>query len=452
MTSSSTGSTFLPSISLVTISGRETWISNPSRRIISIRIDSCSSPRPTTFICSGVSVGSTRMETLPTSSRSSRSFSCRDVTYCPSRPAIGDVLTPKIIDTVGSSIATGGIAMPMLGVGDGLADGDVLDAGEADDVAGSGLLDFDPLQAVEGVELGHLRFVDQVVELADDDRIANLDAAVEDAADGDAADVIARIEVGDENLERRVGVAARRRHVLDNRVEQRPQIGAGCVLIAARSPDPGVRVQDRKVELLLRRVEIDEEVVDLVEHFLRTRIGPIDLVDDDDRRQPALQRLAQHEARLGQRTLRRVDEQHHAVHHRQRPLHLPAEVGVARRVDDVDEQVLVMDRGVLGQDGDAPLALEVGVVHRALGDPLVRAERAALMQQPVDERRLAVVDVGDDGDVAAERVGDVTAAGKGRMFFYGHRHLPRVYLVPPGDRRLRPSASDTLDCNRLHTP
>ena len=43
--------------------------------------------------------------------RSSRSFSWRDVTYWPSRPAIGDVLTPKIIDTVGSSIAIGGIAI-----------------------------------------------------------------------------------------------------------------------------------------------------------------------------------------------------------------------------------------------------------------------------------------------------------------------------------------------------
>ena len=33
------------------------------------------------------------------------------MTYCPSRPAIGEVLTPKIIDTVGSSIAIGGIAI-----------------------------------------------------------------------------------------------------------------------------------------------------------------------------------------------------------------------------------------------------------------------------------------------------------------------------------------------------
>ena len=68
-------------------------------------MDSCSSPRPTTFTVSGLSVFSRRIDTLPISSRSSRSRTCRDVTYCPSRPATGDVLTPKIIDTVGSSTA-----------------------------------------------------------------------------------------------------------------------------------------------------------------------------------------------------------------------------------------------------------------------------------------------------------------------------------------------------------
>ena len=128
MTRSSTGSITWPLTSRVTMSGRETCSSNPSRRIISIRIDSCSSPRPSTFICSGVSVGSTLIDTLPSSSRSSRSLIWREVTNWPSRPDIGEVFTPKIIDTVGSSTAIGGIARGILGIGDGLADRDVLDA------------------------------------------------------------------------------------------------------------------------------------------------------------------------------------------------------------------------------------------------------------------------------------------------------------------------------------
>jgi hypothetical protein len=86
--------------------------------------------------------------------------------------------------------------------------------------------------------------------------------------------------------------------------------------------------------------------------------------------------------------------------HGQDALHLAAEIGVARRVDDVDARVLPDDRRRLGKDGDASFLLEVVRIHHALGDALVFTERPGLRQQLVDERRLAVVDVGDDGDVA----------------------------------------------------
>ena len=60
----------------------------------------------------------------------------------------------------------------------------------------------------------------------------------------------------------------------------------------------------------------------------------------------------------------------------------------------------VADRGVLGEDRDALLALEVIESMTRSVDVLVGAERAGLPQHGVDERGLAVVDVGDDGDVA----------------------------------------------------
>ena len=76
------------------------------------------------------------------------------------------------------------------------------------------------------------------------------------------------------------------------------------------------------------------------------------------------------------------------------------EIGVAGGVDDVDAGVLPDDRGRLGEDGDAALALEIVRIHHPFGDALVLAEGAGLLEQLVDEGRLAVVDVGDDGDVA----------------------------------------------------
>ena len=66
----------------------------------------------------------------------------------------------------------------------------------------------------------------------------------------------------------------------------------------------------------------------------------------------------------------------------------------------VGVDALVGDRGVLREDRDALLALEVVGVHGALLHVLVRAEGVGLTQHGVDERRLAVVDVGDDRDVA----------------------------------------------------
>ena len=105
-----------------------------------------------------------------------------------------------------------------------------------------------------------------------------------------------------------------------------------------------VRVDDRELDLRLARVEVEEELVDLVDDLLGPRVGAVDLVDDEHDRQLLLERLAQHEPRLRQRPLGRVDEQEHAVDHRQPALDLAAEVGVARRVDDVDLHVAVAAR------------------------------------------------------------------------------------------------------------
>jgi len=57
------------------------------------------------------------------------------------------------------------------------------------------------------------------------------------------------------------------------------------------------------------------------------------------------------------------------------------------------------DGGVLRENGDALLALQVVAVHHAVVEVLMGRESTRLLQHGVDEGRLAVVDVGDDGDV-----------------------------------------------------
>ena len=133
---------------------------------------------------------------------------------------------------------------------------------------------------------------------------------------------------------------------------------------------------------------------------MRARVGAVDLVDHHDRLQPHAQRLGDHELGLRQRALGGIDQHQRAVHHVEDALDLAAEIGVARRIDDVDARVLPQDRGRLGEDRDAALALQIVRIHRALDLALVVAIGAGLLQQPVDQRGLAMVDVGDDRHVA----------------------------------------------------
>ena len=102
---------------------------------------------------------------------------------------------------------------------------------------------------------------------------------------------------------------------------------------SASKPGPAfarIRVDDRELDLRLVGVEVEEELVDLVDDLRRAGVRPVDLVDDEHDREPRLERLAEHEPRLRQRALARVDEEQHAVDHRQAALDLAAEVRVTR--------------------------------------------------------------------------------------------------------------------------
>ena len=122
--------------------------------------------------------------------------------------------------------------------------------------------------------------------------------------------------------------------------------------------------------------------------------------------------VVQRQVDVGQRLrldpLRGVDHQQRALAGRQRPRHLVVEVDVAGRVDEVQlvglaVVGLVRQPHRRGLDGDPALALEVHAVEE-LRLALAIGERAGGVEQAVGQRRLAVIDVGDDGEVADECV------------------------------------------------
>jgi len=226
-----------------------------------------------------------------------------------------------------------------------------------------------------------------------------------DAAHRRHAAIVIVAEVGDQHLQRRVRVDHGARDAPQNGVVQRreirPEVGR-----EPRLPRKGVRVHHGEIRLLVRSAQFQKEVEGAVQRHGRVGAAAVHLVDDHHGTVALLQRLLEHEAGLRHGSLGRVDQEQHAVHHVHHPLDLAAEIGMAGRVHDVHaHRALVLrvpdaDGGVLGQDRNTALALQVVRVHHALGHLLVLAEHARLAEQAVDEGRLAVVHMGDDGEVA----------------------------------------------------
>ena len=111
----------------------------------------------------------------------------------------------------------------------------------------------------------------------------------------------------------------------------------------------GIGIDNGKIKLVFAGVEINEKIVDFVQDFLGARIGAVDLVQHDYRRELRCKCLLQNVTRLRQRPFAGVDQHHNTIHHAQRALHFAAKVAVSRGVHDVD----------LGKNGDAALAFEV---------------------------------------------------------------------------------------------
>ena len=104
------------------------------------------------------------------------------------------------------------------------------------------------LLALQALELQHLvdaRLDRRAVGAAVHRHVLHrLQRALVDAADADAADVGRVVERADLQLQRRVGRAFVRRHVLEDRVEQRRQVGADLALLQRR-PAVQARGEDR---------------------------------------------------------------------------------------------------------------------------------------------------------------------------------------------------------------
>ena len=282
-------------------------------------------------------------------------------------------------------------------LGDRVADGrvaDFLDRG--DEIA--------DLARAEGVGLGELRIERaDLVDLVDAagahhaDRLLLLQHALMDAHDDDDAEIGVVIGVHQRGLERGGNLAALRRGQLGDDGFQHvrnAEAGLGGNLHGVR----GVEADDL-LDLLLDARHIGGRQVDLVEHGDDLVV----LVD----------RLVDVRQRLGLDALRGIHHQQRAFAGGQAPAHLIGEVYVSRRVHQVQRIGLAVI-GLVGQahglrlDGDAALLLDIHRIEHLFAHFAV-GQAAAGLDQPVGEGRFAMVDMGNDREIA-----DFVAWGHGR--------------------------------------
>ena len=144
---------------------------------------------------------------------------------------------------------------------------------------------------------------------------------------------------------------------------------------------------------------VADQVGDLGGGAVGIGLRQVDLVHDRDDLEVVLDREVGVRERLRLDPLRRVDDEQRALARLQRARDLVREVDVAGRVDQVQLVALPEHAHGLRLDRDPALALELHrveqlLLHVAVGD------RVGELEDAVGERRLAVVDVGDDREVA----------------------------------------------------
>ncbi len=111
--------------------------------------------------------------------------------------------------------------------------------------------------------------------------------------------------------------------------------------------------------MFVGRAEAIEQVKRLIKHPVRTRTVTVDLVDDDHRNETLSKRLLRNKTGLRHWSLNGIDEQQHAVDHREHALDLAAEVGMTGGIDDIDAITVPVERGVLGENCDTALTFEI---------------------------------------------------------------------------------------------
>ena len=311
-------------------------------------------------------------------------------------------------------------------VSKGIADHDVIDAGDGRDITSDDLIGSHAGHANGAQQFSDLRglgVLHAVFVVVDPSHLLALaQTSSVDTHQADASEEGGGVQVGNVCLQRRIDVSGRLWKGFVQHVEQWLEILGlrnvavawvlgGCLAFTAGA------VQNREIQQLLcgqgsifvfqGRGQLEEQVLSFIHYLVDAGIGTVGLIHTNDDGHLGSECLTQHEAGLRQWAFRSIHQQHHTVHHGQCALHLATEVGVAWGVNHVNDEVLAIfagslaaNRGVLREDGDALFLFQVAGVHHAFLHFTVGFESTRLVEHGIHEGGLAMVNVCDNRDIA----------------------------------------------------
>ena len=225
------------------------------------------------------------------------------------------------------------------------------------------------------------------------------------------------IYTGHLQLEGSLGRAFGRRDVFQDGLEQGTHVRAEIVRVQAGMAIAGRGIDNVEIEDAVGGAQRYKEIENLVHDPVGARRRFIYFIDDQDNRQMARQGFFEHEIGLRHGPFLGIHQQQGAVGHLQDSFDFAAKIGVAGRINDIDGMIRVAEGAVFRSDRDAPLAFEIGAVHQPFGNHLVVAERTALAQKLIHQRRFAVVHVRDDRNISDRVcVHDLANAGSARLW------------------------------------
>ena len=313
----------------------------------------------------------------------------------------------------------------LCGGADGVTDRDILTTGEADDVADLCLGNGDTLQSVKLIDRYNLRGAGfaAVVIVADGYALSLLKHTALDTADTDSTNKLVVVDGGNEELKRLVLVTVGCGHIFKNGVKKGGKILTGGMGVKGSGTRSTGAEEHRGIKLLVSGVKLQKKLKHLVTNLVKTGIGTVDFVYDNDNPVIKLQCLFKHESGLGHGALCRIDKEDNSVYHFKDTLYLATEIGVTGGVDNVDFNILVVNSGILRKDGDTTLTLKVAGVHNSVGCFLIFTVDTALTKHLVNKGCLAVVNVCDDRNISQIRSFHVIALS----FFFFQTYIVAQY-------------------------